>query len=425
MRALPALLVTISILLAGCLGATTDPSSTTDAGDAVDDAAETVTEQLSYSADVSASARTSEQVESFGWSYDAPSGIQEIDLTLSWEEQANGFGLQVEGPNGTRGRDAPQDPAATSIKLNIGDPTAGSWEFKVVQPAGATAPDNVRLDAKVVRLAGEGGSSTNLRVYQENGEWIAEMSYGASGPAADQMTAEVSVANGDVRAETAGDQAEVNVTAWARGATRDQAVERVREIDVTATVQDDRIVGKASVDDGQWNNRGAHADVRTPSRLSGSLSTSNDPIELVDLDGGEITVSTSNDPIEVTGTFQGPLTLSTSNDAVTGEVTVHDDLEVGTSNDPIDLDVTPEASLRIDATTSNGNVDLGLTETSEIAYEIQAQTSNGQITEDMEEAHLDGSDESATLRTEDGDGRPIQVTGNVGTSNDDVHFQGL
>lgn len=424
MRALPALLVTIAILLAGCLGAT-DPSSTADPGDAADEASETITEELRFSADVQASVHTTETVQDYGWSYAAPAGVQEIDLELSWDEPANGFGLEVDAPKDTQRQDPPEDPAATSLSMSVDDPTEGSFGFKLVRPPGADAPDSVQLEATVVRLEGPGGASGSLEVRQEGDHWVAEMIYGASGPAGDEMTAEVSVANGDVRAETAGDQAEVNVTAWARAETRDEAVERVREIDVTATVEGDRIVGKARVDDGQWDDRGAHADVRTPARLSGSLATSNGPIDLVGLDGGQLTAETSNGAVDATGTFHGTLSLGTSNGPVTGEVAVHDDLDVGTSNGPIDLDVTPEASLTLDATSSNGGIDLGLTETSEIAYEIQAQTSNGQITEEMDEAHLEGGDESATLRTEDGDGRPIQVTGNVGTSNDDVHFEGL
>lgn len=422
MRALPALLVTISILLAGCLGAT-DPAGS-DPVDVDEAPRETVTDRRTYSADVPASAHAAETVEGLGWSYRAPSGIQEIDLTLSWDEPANSFGLHVEGPDDTDHRDPPQDPTVDSVRLTVGSPTAGSYAFELVHPAGATVPDSVQLDATIVRLGGQ-VSSTSLTVYQENGEWIAEMTYGASGPAADAMTAEVQVANGQARAETAGDQAKVNVTAWARAETRDEAVERVKEIDVTATVDGDRIVGKARVDDGEWSNRGAHAALWTPSRLSGRLTTSNGPIVLESLDADEITASTSNAPILVRGTFQGPLTLGTSNGPVDGEVTVHDDLDVGTSNGPVDLDVTPEASLTLDATTSNGRNRLGLTERSDIAYELGASTSNGEITEEMEEARLEGGDEQATLRTEDGDGRPIQVTGNVGTSNGDVHFEGL
>lgn len=424
MRAAGCLLVVVALSISGCIAGPSAPGGT--AADAAGSAGPVRTvDRPSFTGTVGPDVAVQERVESMGWSYDAAGSVVGADLTLSWERSPNRFGLQVETPDGTERFDAPEDPQATTLEAALDGGPEGLYRFAVVVPQGATAPDDLTLEATIVVRSNATGTSSTMRVYQEGGQWVAEITYTAEGTAQDQMEADVQVANGHVRAETTGEKARVNVTAWGRASTRDAAVERARSVDVEVDVDGDRIVGKATTDDGNWNRRGAHADLATPSRLSGKLATSNGPVELVDLDGGALTADTSNGEIDATGSLRGVSRLATSNGRITGDLSIHDDLTLDTSNGAIDPHLTPESPLELSVTTSNGEVDLGLAERSDIAYELSASTSNGDITEDMEEADLEGDEDDATLKTRNGDGRAVQVTGSVDTSNAEIHFAGL
>lgn len=427
MRSLIAACVAGLVLLAGCLagpGAFEEDLKSLQGCDV-----EETTKERTFDdeGEVGVSATGSEQIRDMGWRYDLAS-VEQVDVALSWSQPSNGFGVLVAGPDGEARIDPPQEPQATEVSGSVGDLGTGTYDVRVIIPAGATVPDDLALDAEVTQVVTSPCNAGSVEVRQEGGDWIAEITYGASGEATDRMTAQVDVANGRVEAATDGDMARVEVTAWARADSRSAAVDRVEEIAVEASVDGDEIRGLARVPDDDWNNRGAHATVATPARLDGTLDTSNGPVDLRDLDGGDLAVDTSNGPITVKGTFHGPLTLDTSNGPIQGTVTLHDDTTLDTSNGPIDVDVTPESSLTLDADTSNGPIDLGLTERGDVAYTLDAETSNGQITEDMEEASLryeDDDRDEATLRTDGGDGRDVQVTGTVGTSNGPIHFQGL
>lgn len=423
MRAAGCLLVVLALSVSGCIAGPSSPADT--AADAAGSTGPVRTvDEPTFTGSVGPAVDAQERVASMGWSYDAAGSVVGADLTLTWQRSTNRFGLQVETPDGTERFDPPGDAQATTLEATLDGGPAGRYRFAVVVPQGATAPDDLTLEATIIVRSNATGTSSTMRVYQEAGQWVAEITYTAEGAAKDRMEADVQVANGHVRAETTGEKARVQVTAWGRASTRDAAIERARSVDVEVDVDGDRILGKARTDDGDWNRRGAHADLATPSRLSGTLSTSNGPVELVDLDGGALTADTSNGEIDATGTLRGVSRLATSNGRITGDLSIHDDLTLDTSNGAIDPHLTPGSSLELSATTSNGGIDLGLAERSDIAYELAASTSNGDITEDMEEADLEGDEDDATLRTRNGDGREIQVTGSVDTSNAEIHFAG-
>ena len=119
---------------------------------------------------------------------------------------------------------------------------------------------------------------------------------------------------------------------------------------------------------------GAHIDVMAPSSSSVELRTSNGTIELSGINKsgtlrtsngtiivenmkGDLDAGTSNGAIEVTG-FVGSAILSTSNGAITfnGELVSRGRNEMETSNGSVDVTLQGTPSVRLDATTSNGNV---------------------------------------------------------------------
>lgn len=422
MRSIALLAVSLVCLpVAGCI-ASPGPASTGQIPDA-DVSSEVITDTVSFESPVSAGFHVTEETLDVAWTTEQAPEVLDVEAVMTWEEPANAFGLEVQAPDGTHDEPAPSRTGDDVVDISIDDPGAGTFEFRPTAE-GPVAPDTLELTVVVTRRTQSGPSGdVGVSVEQQNGDWYAEIAYTAEGPARDQMDAEVDVANGYVHASRGGDNATVTVTAWARAGTREAAVERAREIDVRVLVDEGRIVGRA--DAPSWNNRGAHADLQASTVLSGDLSTSNGKVELSDLQADAIRASTSNGAVDATGTYRGTLSLSTSNGQIGGDVEVHGDLSATTSNGKIDLDVTPRSTLRLDVGSSNGAVDLGLNEDADTAYEVDASTSNGQLSEDMDEAHLEGGDRSATLVTEGGDGRPIQVTGDVDTSNADVHFRGI
>lgn len=102
--------------------------------------------------------------------------------------------------------------------------------------------------------------------------------------------------------------------------------------------------------------------------------TSNGAIRVAGL-GGDVAVATSNGPVTLEG-LGGRLDVETSNGPVTGIDLLSEFVEVGTSNGRIEL-VFGSAPSSVVANSSNGGIEVAVPADSP-AYAVDASTSNGQ-----------------------------------------------
>ncbi|PWB97010.1 DUF4097 family beta strand repeat-containing protein [Salinibacterium hongtaonis] len=107
------------------------------------------------------------------------------------------------------------------------------------------------------------------------------------------------------------------------------------------------------------------------------VSTSNGRIELVDIDG-DVEAGTSNGRIKGTGLSGGDIVVETSNGSIELALSTPQNVRAETSNGGIDLTV-PRGEYRVDASTSNGRTDIGITDTPDADNEIELRSSNGSI----------------------------------------------
>lgn len=414
---------------AGCIGTEAGGQAAQPAGDGTDDDEEGQaagdpptspdTRTLSYEVEVGSTVSDGEPLATFAEER-LGRGPATLDVEVSWTQPSNRFGVETVRPDGSEERvGPPQTPGTTSVagKVSVGSLEAGTYGFHAVAPEGPVVEDEVTLEVEVPagmltpQPAPSGGPPEGeVRTQQTADGWRAEITYRANGTVSDAVDLTADTVNGAVGLSgTTDGTARAVVQAFARADTEDEAVERVREIQVTTIVEEGRVEAVAELpDDEQWEERGAHANVAVPeqTRVSGLADT-------------------TNGPLEVDGPQADGLTLDTTNGPIRGSMTLAGDLAADTTNGPIQLDLTPTSSAEISMDTTNGGIELGLLENQDVAYEVDAETTNGRISESMDEARLDRQDDGeATLVTEDGDGRPIQVTGTTDTTNGNAHFAG-
>ena len=150
------------------------------------------------------------------------------------------------------------------------------------------------------------------------------------------------------------------------------------------------------------------------------LESSNGAMSLEDIMGGEIRLDTSNGAFAFENVYAESINAETSNGAISGDFEAPD-AYISTSNGAIDLTlpctVTGEYTLR----TSNGQVDLKVSSSSDVGYDVDASTSNGVVSFGL--PNLDYSVNQRTskeARTEGFEGREIQITLDVSSSNGDI-----
>lgn len=362
--------------------------------------------QLVYEAEVQASAGEG-RIEGIEWPAPLGPGLSAIALDLEWQQQAHAFGIDVEGP--TDASFGPEhDPTSAELSGEIAGAEAGSYTFYPTRQ-GAVASDQLTLTVTATFEVPEDESlslagCTDVETQRSTDGWRASFACQASGPTSSAKQLDADTVNGRVALDGASEGALATVHAWARGDTEGEARQRASTIDVTVRVTEDEIVARAEAPD--WEDRGADVDVGVEqATLGGRADTTNGPVTFADVRTDGIAADTTNGPIR-------------------GDLSGSGDLSFDTTNGAIDVAITPEDDTDIEADTTNGGIQLGLAEGDRVAYTIDAETTNGQITEDMDEAHLEGEEDDARLVTDGGDDRPIQVTGNTDTTNGDIHFQG-
>jgi hypothetical protein len=412
------LAVALVAATAGCIGAMDDAGDQGEFAQAPDEDTESGTQQvervLVFTDEIN------EPAVALGnpgpsWSANLGPEVVSMDLELTWGEQAHRFGLEVEQPDGDRHViEEPQDPSTTSNTGEVPDPPAGDYTFHLTSE-GPVAPDQVELTATVVLevpldgeglAAGDGAQRSEVRVEETEDGYRATVEYTAEGSLAEEVDATVDTVNGAVAlaADGSGDQGMAEVTAWADGDTREEARERVLAIHVSLTVEDDTLDARAEAED--WEHRGASVDASVPqaTTVGADLDTTNGAIQAQAL------------------TVDGYL-ADTTNGAITGTLTGQGDLGLDTTNGGIDVAFTPTADSTIQADTTNGGIELALNEDGDTGYEIGASLTNGRISEDMQEARLEGGDDEATLVTDGYGDRSIQVDGQADTMNGNIHFE--
>lgn len=349
------------------------------------------------------------------WSPEFRAGLVGLELAFSWGEAVNAFGVQVERPDGSLHEVGPGSGVSTGVDGEVPEVWPGAYSFFVFADDGVVVPDEVRLEAtavyEVVRVSGEAAGPSEetvedaVQVVETNDGYRAWVDYQAQGDAMDRMSVRGDTVNGEVVLHGASETAEAFVHAWARGVSEDEARERVLTIDVEVRVDGDQVRAVASAP--EWDDRGADVRTGVPSSTiaTGVLGTTNGAVAF--------------DQARVDG-----VEASTTNGAIGGSLSGEGSIRLGTTNGAIELVLTPAGSMILDASTTNGGLSFVLAEGDPIGYRLDASVSNGEITEDMREASLSGSDEDATLETTGFEDRTVQVTGNVGSTNGEIRFEG-
>lgn len=398
----------VLVLTAGCLSGAGEETrlSPQEAEQLDEEETEEIERTFVFEADVQASAGDG-RIDGIEWPAPLGPGLTAIELELVWEQGTHNFGVDVEGP--TDAQIGPErDPTSAELSAEFPNAAAGSYAFYPTLE-GAVASDSLTLTVTATFVVPEDESlslagCTDIETRQTADGWRASFACQASGPTSSAKRLAADTVNGEVAIDGADEGALAAVNVWARGTSEEQARQRAATIDVTVRVTEDGIVARAEAPD--WEDRGADVDVGVEeATLTGRADTTNGPIEFSDVRTDGIEADTTNGPIR-------------------GDLTGGGDLAFDTTNGPIEVAITPEDAMGIEADTTNGAIELGLTETSQIAYSIDAETTNGRITEDMDEAHLEGEEDDARLVTEDGESRPIQVTGDTDTTNGGIHFDG-
>lgn len=346
------------------------------------------------------------------WPAELGVGLVGLELSLSWTQGTNAFGIETERPDGTVHKlGPPSETGSTSVEGEVTELVPGEYVFYLTAGDGIVIEDRVELVASATFELAEGTQPAveegtvrgPVRVEPANGGYRATVSYRANGTAQDRMQVTVNTTNGGISHRGNLDQAMGAVVAWAHGDTREEARRRLLEIDVDLTVREGAI--RAIAEAPNWEKRGASAEVGVPSEttIQGTFDTTNGPIQLRNANVDGILADTTNGGIEGDVAGRGEMTFDTTNGAIT-------------------VEVYPTASAQVTADTTNGAIELGLAEGEAVGYRIDADTTNGEITESMDEASLSGSDDEATLETDGYADRTVQVTGLADTTNGNIHF---
>lgn len=408
--------VASALLLAGCISGADDVAE--QAADTVSGGAdeELQTEQQRFTHEASEGGSATWSVQTT-WTVDAPGTLLGAAASLETEQTPTEWRLAVVGPDGETTYLHP-GPRETSAESNLTDPQAGTYDLEL-QARGPRVPQavDVGFDYAWQGAADAGGAQEAADVRFErtdDGQWRAIVTYRASADAADSTQVQVETFNGAVALATAGDRTEATVSAYGEADTKERARTLASDVEVTLRASPADVVAQASQGQertGDDEGQGAHVDVRTPARVTGSADTDNGAVRLEDLRAGRLEATTNNGRVGGTVADAGG------------------DLALRTNNGAVEVDVTPTTSLTLEAGTDNGRVDLGLAEGPGIGYELDSSVGNGRMTEDMQEASFEDRQDrttgaQATLRTDGYEDRATQVSGSAGTGNGRLHYQG-
>lgn len=403
-------LLGLLVLTAGCLGGIGDETRLTPQEAEELDASELeeIERELVFETDIALSAGDG-RIEDPGWSAPLGPGLVDLAVELAWEQEAHAFGLDVEGPDGSVHEIGPeQDPTASRIGGELADVEAGTYAFHPTRQ-GAVTTDALTLTVTAtfqvpadedVRVQG----CTDIQVQETSSGYRASFTCQASGPTSQAKHLGADTVNGEIRVDGDAEGALASVEAWARASTAQEARQRAQAIDVDVLVTGDEI--RALAEAPEWEERGADVSLEVAqATLTGEADATNGPISFMDV-------------------LTDGIAADTTNGAIEGDLTGGGDIELDATNGPVEVAFTPQQDTSLETDTTNGPIELGLAESDRIAYTIDAASTNGQITESMDEAHLEGSEDRATLVTEDGASRAVQVTGETDATNGDVHFEG-
>lgn len=440
-RCLSSITLTLALLLSACLGPASEEFNNEFGEQFPEPAMEVVVESRSFEGAIAGpnllleSARVSPE-----WTFTLEPGSSNLELDLHWGSFINDYTFVLERPDGVAKHGLESDVMegasgdSFAYGLNLSDASPGDYTAYLVAE-GILVEDVFSLDARWEMLVGidedeSGTGKVSAITFEKHGDaWQATLPYRSSGNVTDPLTLDVDTFNGRIEVvHTTTEKATAWIHAWARADSKERAEELTRSLDITLNVGVDHL--KAHAKEGSETDRnnsesvGATVYLEVPVGVEGSIQTGNGGIELDGLTVSDLDVKSSNGGITADLETSGSLLLDTSNGPIDAALVGGGDIELETSNGPIDLDLEPTGTTSLNVDSSNGGLELTFKETSDIGYELDASTGNGKITEQMDEASLDGEDKEATLRTSDLDSRSILVTGNVETSNGSVKFIG-
>jgi DUF4097 and DUF4098 domain-containing protein YvlB len=172
---------------------------------------------------------------------------------------------------------------------------------------------------------------------------------------------EVETVNGSVECSVwDSDTIQVTFDKWATGDDKEEAEDRMDDIRIS--LSEDTGSGVLSIDVDRrsysWGGYGCDVSLNLPSSLALDLKSTNGAIKIQDT-RGSATLETSNGSITVRNHY-GELDGSSSNGAINADITLpaHGECILRTSNGQIVLSIPNTTSAMIEASTSNGKIEI-------------------------------------------------------------------
>jgi DUF4097 and DUF4098 domain-containing protein YvlB len=172
---------------------------------------------------------------------------------------------------------------------------------------------------------------------------------------------EVETINGSVECSVwDSDTIQVTFDKWATGDDREEAEDRMDDMKIS--ISEDTGSGTLSIDVDRrsysWGGYGCNVSLNIPSSISLDLKSTNGAIEIQDTRGSAI-LETSNGSITVRNHY-GELNGSSSNGAINVDIILpaYGECILRTSNGQIVLSVPNTTSAMIEASTSNGKIEI-------------------------------------------------------------------
>ena len=218
----------------------------------------------------------------------------------------------------------------------------------------------------------------------------------------------------------------INLTIRAGGTSQAEADNRLASLNVTlndtTSAGVENLILTYNVPSSEHSSYAIEVDALLPSNalLNLDLLSSNGGIYLADINGTTVNAETSNGPLTFDGVYVNNLTAHTSNGRVEGTLEAANTV-ITTSNGRITLTIPNTKTGDYDLSTSNGAIDLHVSNPTQAGYNLDASTSNGNINLNLPNLNYSVDQKTAKqAKTIGFDSKTIQVTIRTATSNGSI-----
>ncbi len=184
--------------------------------------------------------------------------------------------------------------------------------------------------------------------------------------------------------------------------------------------------GQSPVSTGDGGFSEGSLTLTLPPSLVGDLvaSSTNGDVDVDGVTAERLELGSTNGDVSMADTQASDVIIETTNGDVDAAVTETRNVVLGSTNGDVDATLRPGESGTIEASTTNGGLELAVPEDAEHGYQAEAASTNGEVDIRLEDGSADHqettSSERATFRTDGFDQRPIRTAVALSSTNGDV-----